>query len=335
MAEATQTGAAEVDDDTRMGQLVESLEQPETETTETTETEGSPEAAPEQETETAPEEPEISTLDELAKSLNLEPDELLNLQYTVKVDGRDEPKPLRDIIKSFQLEGHVNNKSIELSNKLKEHETQRQQFQQQTQQEIQRLQMLGGYAQQMIHAKFQNIDWNALRATDPVEYAAKWTEFQQESQNLSAYLNQVQVLQQQQQAQAQQGQQAKLAEERQALVAKRPEWGNPQTFRKDYQAISDHLKSLGFADAEINGITDHRHLLIVDAAARYAALQQKKPEIQKQVRTAPRIAKPGARQQRDPKSEKLAALRKTAAANPRDEDAQAALMQHLLDANGV
>jgi hypothetical protein len=277
--------------------------------------------------------PELASLPELADYLETTPEEIYSLKVPVKVDGEAREVPLRDVIKSYQLESHVNNKSVEVSNLKKQAETERQQFLSAAAQELQRLQGMGQYAQQLINEDFHKVDWTALRATNPAEYSIKRQEFQERQTALNQYLTQVQQSHVQQQAQAQWGQQAKLAGERQAALAKRPEWANMETFRKDYESIASGLRQAGFSEQEINSIADHRVLLAADAAARYWALQQKKPEVTQRVKLAPKLVKPGTRKA-DPKGDGYeqakARLRKTHS----DDDAAAAFT-HYAERRGL
>ena len=259
---------------------------------------------------------------------------MLELACSVKVDGKDSTVPLKDVLKSYQLESHVNNKSMEVSNQLKAIEAQKAQFQQQTQAEIQRLQNLGAYANQMIHNKYQNVDWNALRANDPVQYAATWAEFQQDQGNANAYLNQVQQVVQQKQAEANKLTQAKLAEEHKALLAARPEWSDTAVREKDLQAITGSLQSVGFTPEEIGSISDHRILVAAHKAALYDALQAKKPEITQKLKATPKIVSAGSRAGQV-KPTKLADLKGRLRNNPRNQDLAAAAFGEYAEMSGL
>ena len=52
-------------------------------------------------------------------------DEEGNISFNALVDGESKAVPLSELAKSFQLQGHVNNKSIALENERKEFEEQR------------------------------------------------------------------------------------------------------------------------------------------------------------------------------------------------------------------
>jgi len=90
--------------------------------------------------------------------------------------------------------------------------------------------------------------------------------------------------------------QEQVIKERQKLFAANPDWlENGQVtdkFRQDSQAISSYLSSAGMSADEINGITDHRVLLMARDAARYKASKTKAAEVEKKVAKAPKVTKP-------------------------------------------
>lgn len=258
--------------------------------------------------------PTVQSIAELAKELDTTPDELYNLKVPVKVDGKETEITLKDVIKSYQIESHVNNKSIEVSNKLKEIETERQQFIQGATQQLQMISSLAEAGRQQIMNEFRNVDWATLQATDPVEYATKRIAYQDRESQLAAYLNQVQQQSQQLASQAQQQTQAKVAAEMQVLTEQMPTWANEDTRKKDFAAITNYLREVGFTNDDINTIVDHRIVVAAHDAARYRALIAAKPLVNKQVRAAPKQVKPGVRVERgkpDALKEAAKRLRKT------------------------
>lgn len=58
-----------------------------------------------------------------------------------------------------------------------------------------------------------------------------------------------------------------------------PEWNDPEKFARARAAIARTAKAVGFVDDEINGVQDHRMMLILDKAARYDAIvRTRKPK---------------------------------------------------------
>jgi hypothetical protein len=281
----------------------------------------------------AEETPSYQSLDEMLTALKVDPLSVRALPVTVKIDGVEKAVPLEDVIKSFQLEGHVNNKSIELSNLKTQFEQERQAVRQLAQQQVQQNQAMGNMAMQMLNHDFQKVDWNALRQQNPAEYAALHAEFGQRQNQIQNLLQTVQnqtaqEAQLQQQAQAQ-SQSQQLIAESERLMGARPEWRDQAAFAKDKEMIAQYARTTGFKDAELNQIFDHRYMLILHDAARYQALQAASPQVLKQVRQAPPMAKPGSRSNTNPDEARRNSAIERFNRNPRDQDAQAAMFDVL------
>lgn len=273
----------------------------------------------------------FGSLDDLLTSLKVDPQSVMKLSVTAKVDGVETQVPLEQVLKSYQLEGHVNNKSIELSNQKTQFESERNEWRTATQQALQQHQAMGNLALQMLNHDFNRIDWNTLRANNPAEFAALQAEYGQRQQQIQGFLQQVQQQSQQEAQQQQQAHQQVLAQEQQRLMDARQEWRDPQAFSKDRESMVNYARSLGFKDAELNQIFDHRYMLILHDAARYQALQAAKPQALKQVRQAPPMAKPGSRTDTNPNEARRQAAIDRFNRNPRDEDAQAAVFSMFSD----
>jgi hypothetical protein len=272
-----------------------------------------------------------SSLDELLTSMKVDPESVRTLPVTVKIDGVETQVPLQDVLKSYQLEGHVNNKSIELSNQKTQFEQERTAARTLFQQQIQQNSALGNLAMQMLTHEYQQVDWNALRAQNPAEFAALNAEFHQRQGQIQNYLQAVQQQSQMDAQQQQQSMQQAIAGEREKLMSVVPEWRNQETFTKDRDAMSQYARSLGFKDAELNQIFDHRYMRVLHDAARYQALQAAKPEALKQVRQAPKVVAPGSRVEKNPQDASRQAAIDRFNRNPRDMDAQAAVFGFLTD----
>jgi hypothetical protein len=269
-----------------------------------------------------------SSLNDLLTAHKIDPESVMGLHVTAKIDGKETQVPLSDVLKSYQLEGHVNNKSIELSNQKTKFETEQAQWRQAQEQVYRQHQAMGNLALQMLNQEFQNVDWNSLRVNNPGEYAALYTQYQQRGTQIQQYLAAVDQAAQQEAQQQQQRQQEAMnqaiAGEREKLYNALPEWRNEATFKQDRDAMSQYARSLGFQDAELSQIFDHRYMRVLHDAARYQALQAAKPQALKQVRQAPPMAKPGSRVDSNPSAAKRQQVMDRLSRNPRDQDAQAA-----------
>lgn len=272
---------------------------------------------------------EYDSLEDFLTKSNLDADAFRSLPVTVKIDGETKSVPLADVLKSYQLEGHVNNKSIALSEQQKAFEAERAQAANYLRAQVQTAQNLGQMAQQQLLAEYQSINWDALKGVDPGVWTQKMIEFQQRQGQINQHLQQVEQLQAQETQRTEQERLAQLPKEREILIGKKPEWADSQQYKSDQTAMSSYAKTLGFSDAELGNVFDHRFMMVLHDAARYAALQAAKPEAVKKVRAAPQMAKPGVRVNRSPAQSQALAARQRFNDNPRDEDAQAAWFEHL------
>ena len=146
--------------------------------------------------------PEYQDLTDYLTKSQIEPDSFYKMPVTVKVDGQTKNVPLAEVIKSYQLEGHVNNKSIALAEQQRNFEAQRQQAMQTWGAQIKQAQTLGQLAHQQLLGEYQSIDWNKLRMEDPTRWAVANQEFNNRAAAIQQHLQQVQQQEQLQQQSA-------------------------------------------------------------------------------------------------------------------------------------
>lgn len=276
----------------------------------------------------ATEEPEYQSVEDYLSHAKLEPNSFYELPVTVKVDGKTSTVPLKDVLKSYQLEGHVQEKSRALAEQRQQWEADRTAAQQALGTQLQQAQSLGNLAHQQLLAEYQGINWNQLRIEDPAGWAVRNQEFQNRANQIAGHLNQVQQHQQQLAAQQQQELTTKvIPAEQERMYDARPEWRDSTKFQADTASMKQYAQTLGFKPAELAGIYDHRIMIALHDAARFAALQAKSPDALKRVRSAPIVTQPGARIARDPKVAALTQAKEALRRNPRSSDAQAAAFE--------
>lgn len=271
--------------------------------------------------------PSWESFDDFLKAAKADPESVLNLPAKVKIDGQEKAVPLKDIIKSYQLEGHVNNKSIELSTAKAQFEAERVAARELARQQITQAQQLGQVAQQLINQDFQRINWDALRVQNPAEFAALQAEYQQRQMAVGQYMQNLQQQNAHLEHQKAQELQTQLLSEKEKLLNARPEWRDETKFAQERDSMVSYARKMGFSDAELGQLGDHRLMLLLHDAARFAALQAQAPTAVKQVREAPKMVKPGSRTTKAPGESQRAAVIERFNRNPRDLDAQAAVFE--------
>ena len=266
---------------------------------------------------------QFESVEELARQLEVPVDAILALKLKTKVDDQEAEFPLAEIQKGFQLDKHNQNKSKELSTlqeKANATKAQYEAYQAAAKQNLDNLNALGKYANEMLTAEFQAVNWQQLQATDPIGYITARQNFQDRQSQIQTYLAQVNQQAQSQQAQAQQRQQAQIQEVLQNRASIRPEWADEGTFNKETMEIRDTFLSHGFKAEELPTLlTNPAYLAAADAATRWWNLQKQKPEVTAQVRTAPKMIKSVARIG-SVKPSSLTNSKAQLRANPKDQD---------------
>lgn len=241
----------------------------------------------------------LSNIAELAEATGLELDKIMDLDIPTKIDGKEGKTRLRDLIKSFQLEGHLNQKLMAHADEKKAFETERQTFQQQTQHKTQQMDAALQVATRLLDAEFGQINWQELQASDRLEFNQKVVEYQQRQQALSYLADQIGNERKQSEAQAAQQQQAYLADQMKLMESKLPEWADAAKRQKDIADMATVLNdAYGVTEEELRSVADHRQILIARDAWKWQQLQKAKPAIVNKVKTAPRLLKPGTTQSR-------------------------------------
>jgi hypothetical protein len=243
-------------------------------------------------------EPQLTTSD-LAKYLGIEESALdLEEDGTVKlktkVDGVEGAAKLQDLLKSYQLQEHVDRKSREASEREKALDKRAQEAEEQFKQRIQYAERLNGIASQQLLHEFQSIDWKALEQQDPGTAAL----YRQKFQERHAQLQQVDYAIKQEKAQADQKSQGEreesLRKEAERLSVLIPEWKDAAVANKEKAEILAWAQKAGYEPEEMEILTSKaRNIQLLRKAMLSDRLASSKPEIENKVRTAPKLVKPG------------------------------------------
>ena len=224
-----------------------------------------------------------------------------------KVDGQDGVAKFSDLIKSHQLEGHLNKQNMEVVEAKKALDTQRTELESQAQAKLQEIETLTQLAYGELTREFESINWNELRTDDPAEYAAQQRDFDARKQSISDAYQKVQADKQEQEINQSRELQAHLQAEDQKLYQAIEGWDKPEVAKKEFSDVMSYLQTAhGYSNENLYGvrdqngaviqpgISDHKIVVMARKAMLYDQLQQSKPSITKKVRKAPKIAKVGA-----------------------------------------
>jgi hypothetical protein len=241
--------------------------------------------------------PQISTAD-LAKFLGVDEslvdvDDEGNPVLKTKIDGKDGAAKFTDVLKSYQLQGHVDNKAREVAEQQRALQQRMAEADQAANERIQKLESAVGLAQQELMREFQSVDWQTLRAQNPGEYSALFADFQARQARLDSFTQQAETERTTQQGKQREQLQAFVMEERQKLPTVIPEWKDAAVADRESKEIKEWATKNGFEANELNGIVRSPHVAALRKAMLYDRLKQAKSATEKLVRTAPKLVKAG------------------------------------------
>lgn len=242
----------------------------------------------------------------------LDVDESGKVVIKAKIDGSESKAKLADLLKTYQLQGHAENKVREAAEKSKAADARMQEVEQAAQARLQQVEGLATVAARELMREFQSINWQALEQADAGQAALLRQKFAERNAQLQGVFQNVQqqrgmyeVHQRAQKAQF-------LQQEAQRLPEVIPEWKDPAVRAKESQEIVDWMKKQGATPEQVQAIDESTALqiAIVRRAMLFDRLQQAKPQIENKVRQAPKIVKPGQAAQ-DSKAEQLQNLKQS------------------------
>ena len=240
----------------------------------------------------------LSSLTELADAAGLESDRLMDLQLPVKIDGKEGTARLRDLVKSYQLDGHINQKLATLDTDRKTFESKKAEVERAANQRLLKLDAGLQTLTRALEGEYSAVDWQKLQTEDPVRFNSEYVAYQQRYAVMQDIANA--LGQEKQKYAAEQEAKAKefYDENFRLLQAKVPEWSDKARRDKDKAEMIEVLKDFGITKEEFESIVDHRQLLVVRDAVAWRKLQKSKPALLNKVKAAPKLLKPGSMQSR-------------------------------------
>lgn len=217
-------------------------------------------------------------------------------KFTIKVDGKDvevTEAELAEMYKSGLRQSDYTKKTMEVAEARKAAEAETQKAQQERMQYAQKLHSQETLLQAVLQEQSQT-NWQELLANDPVEYLQQKHLFEQRQAALQGIHQEKQQLMQQHQAEQKQNYDRFVAQQREELAAKLPEWADPVKSKAEQTAVTEFLKGNGFSAEEIDSIVDHRHVIVARKAMLYDKMMEKAQAAAKKVSTLPqKVEKPG------------------------------------------
>lgn len=237
----------------------------------------------------------------------LDVDEDGKVVLKTKIDGQEGKTKLTDALTSYQLKGHLDNRTRAQAEAEKQWQAQVAQTQQALQQQYQQAEDLAAAAQAELNRRFQSVDWQTLRVTDPAEYAALLQDYQAQQANIQNIAQTAQAQRNQYQAQQEQSYQAAkqelLQRSHQAISEAIPEWKDTGVRAREIAEVTDVIQSEveKFFGPNSDRILKEIHeglygplpIILARKAVLYDRMQSSKAAVENKVRTAPKLVKPG------------------------------------------
>ena len=271
-------------------------ETPETEEAQPTEEEESqPVEEDESFEEESEDEEEVEAAEEESEETEGEEEEEL---YAVTVNGEEVAVSLDELLSGYSRQSDYTRKTQEVANDRKEMESLQQQYNSEVQQIQQERQQ---YAQALTNIienqsgeleRYSNIDWNALRESDPIEYVTTREQYREAQERVQATGQERAKAYQSHQAQEQRAQQQMLKVERAKLIEAIPDWRDPEKQKELSSNLQSYAKDQGFSAEELNSLIDHRSILVLLKAQKYDQLN--KSDIKsKKLKNKPKVIRAG------------------------------------------
>ena len=272
------------------------------------------EASAETETEEVVEEEEVLEASESEDDEDQEEDAGLEEPelYSVKVDGQEAQVTLEDLKQGYSGQKYVQSGMQDVAAKRKEAEDVYTALNNERAQIAQIHQQLqnGGVAQPPTKPSKE------LFEADPIGYMQENLDYEEKKANWDKQMAQLQHVSQQNSVAQQSARQAFLREQMQILQKDIPEFADEKTGQKlKDKLVSIGVKHYGYSNAEIEQITDHRAINVLNDARKYQDIKAGKSKAEVKTKGKKPVVKPGAKKMATPnakvRSRQQAKLRKT------------------------
>ena len=245
---------------------------------------------PEKEQEAA--EPEAQAEEE-AKEVQAEESD----KITIEVDGKQvelTKAELADYYKNGLRQADYTRKTMEAAETRKAAEAERQKALQERREYSQNLMRLEAQTEAAL-AEQQQLDWDGLLQSDPVEYLKQKALYEKRYATMQQIAQQKVQIEQLNQAEQQKAFVQTLQEQQEQLLAKLPEWKDAKKASEDKAALRSYLLAEGYAQEAVDGISDAKAVLIARKAMLYDQMISKASAAAKKVSTLPtKVERPGA-----------------------------------------
>ena len=277
-----------------LGLLEPEKEKPETEEATPTEEEESTEEIQDESLDEEPEEESEEEDDEGTEERAVEGDDL----YAITINGEEHEVSMDELLKGYSRQSDYTKKTQELSEHRKAFSNAKQQMAQEYQQIQAERQQYIDSLQQIVDTsapgleQYASINWEQLKAEDPIAFITKKEEFRDSQDNIAQYQAQQEEVYQKQYQEYQKQAHQTLQQEHSKMAQVLPDWKEPEKQKKIAKDIKEYALSVGYTPEEVGSLVDHRSLLVLIKAQKYDSLQNADVK-SKKLKNKPRVIRSG------------------------------------------
>ena len=240
---------------------------------------------------------EIRTMADLAKVFEVDEAEFLDHITVPNVDGTE--VPLSRVIATFKTAPAAIQKFEDLEAREAAFVQESQVLRARTDEQVRDLAIHAQTLLDITTSEFKDIDWNKLENDDPQQYLIMKNKQTERGRLIQGAVEKLRGIDQQRVQEMQAANSTVRQQEMVHLHGKMPEWRDPAVAKPAMEQTQSFLMNeMGFSVEEVNGITDHRQLLVAWEASEYRKLKQTTPKKIEKLRGLPspkRVLRTGAR----------------------------------------
>lgn len=218
-------------------------------------------------------------------------------KFKVKADGQELEVDEDELVKGYSRTADYTKKTQALAEARRKFETEELPS---LREERQRAAVMLGQLEEALKSAVPNEpDWEALKQ-DPAAYTETriaWDKYQEQLKAVSTEREKAQQKVAEDQVQIFK---ATLENEKSQLISKLPEWVDESVAKKEKGELVEFAKSLGYTDADVARVYDHRLILLLRKAMLHERAEKAKPKVREQIEKV-RAATPGPKRSTPPK----------------------------------
>lgn len=179
-----------------------------------------------------------------------------NILVTVKIDGKSQKVPLKEVLNGYQQNSSYTQKSMQLANERKAFQAEAETVRQER---AVYAQLLGGMQAQVEMFTEQPPNWEWLRVNDPQNYVLKKLEWQELREKQTAITAEQERIAYEERVAEVREFDATVTSERELLLQRHPELRDPKVWAQAKKRIFEFGRDvMGFSEEDLKSSADHR-----------------------------------------------------------------------------